>query len=131
MVSFKTAYVRIPDVGEDLDPTSMTEQAGYVPPDRQIEQMMLAGQRLQDQRDGAYYDDPDVSDDNLEINPLRHIGLDPAEATELQRIYDDRLQQQKNAADLAKKAAEDNAKAIKLAAKKSPNGDETTPDTPA
>ena len=39
---------------ERPDPVSLTEQAGYIPPQDQIESMILAGQRLNEARASQY-----------------------------------------------------------------------------
>ena len=62
---------------------SETEQAGYIPPQVQIENMMLAGQRL-DQSRKALYDFP--SEDEIDedaYDPTRRGNFDLADASQL------------------------------------------------
>ena len=73
-------------VYEDIDPHSETEQAGYIPPQIQIENMILAGQRL-DQSRKALYDF--ASEDEIDedaIDPTRSGNFDLADAS--QQAYD-------------------------------------------
>ena len=91
---------------EVLDPHSETEQAGYIPPQVQIENMMLAGQRL-DQSRKAMYDfasedeiDEDASD------PTRRGNFDLADASQMAMETEMSLRDQALAADNARKASQ-------------------------
>lgn len=83
----------------------ITEQSGYIPPQVQIEQMILAGQRL-DQARKEMFDAEDIT----EINPLRRPGIDMAEVSQLALETQKSLIDQKTKAELKaiddKKAAE-------------------------
>ena len=94
MPEFKTAYNSVPDEGEDLDPTSITETAGYIPADRQIQNLLNAGIQLQASRADYYDDTTGMDDEDLHIVPGRRGDLDLAEATEIERSVTARLQQQ-------------------------------------
>jgi len=59
----------------------ITEQAGYLPPQVQIEQMMEAGRRLADYRKEQFDALYDV--DDVELDPTRSPGFDMADASAL------------------------------------------------
>lgn len=85
-------------VPERMDPNSKTEKHGHVPLNKRIEEMVLAGQRLDRSRMG--YDTLNPNDPDPEIDPTRRKDYDLAEATQEQNAVTDRLQ------DSAKKAVE-------------------------
>ena len=91
---------------EVLDPHSETEQAGYIPPQVQIENMMLAGQRL-DQSRKALYDFP--SEDEIDedaYDPTRRGNFDLADASQLAMETEMSLRDQALEADKLRKAAQ-------------------------
>lgn len=71
----------VPNNFEKEDNTMITEQAGYIPPYIQIENMILAGKRLNEAR-GEYYDEPDENG-NYYFNPFNSKNLDMAEVSQL------------------------------------------------
>ena len=88
---------------EVLDPHSETEQAGYIPPQVQIENMMLAGQRL-DQSRKALYDFP--SEDEIDedaYDPTRRGNFDMADASQMAMETQMSLRDQALEADKAQK----------------------------
>lgn len=103
---FSTPYRNRVITMESGGGASITEQAGYVPPKIQIEQMMFAGQKLQAFR-AEMFDFAKGNDGD--IDPTRHPGLDLAEATQLGRDLAIRMkerQKRKNAEKLAAEAIE-------------------------
>lgn len=77
--------VYIPDKGEVLDNTRITDSAGYVPAKQRIEEMIAAGQRLIDYRRGRYDFPPEVSDDEALLfeDPTRRPNFDVVDAVDL------------------------------------------------
>ena len=91
---------------EVLDPHSETEQAGYIPPQVQIENMMLAGQRL-DQSRKDLYDFP--SEDEIDedaYDPTRRGNFDMADASQMAIETEMSLRDQALEADKARKASQ-------------------------
>lgn len=85
----------------------ITEQAGYRDAKTQIEQMMIAGERLQAFR-REYFDLPEGVGD-ADIDPMRKPGIDLAEASQVGRELARRMKEKdtrKKAAQAAKLAAE-------------------------
>ena len=71
---------------EKIDSSSITEQGGYIPPERQIQDMMNAGRRLQEYRMSQYdFASPDDIDESLS-DPTRSANFDLADAS--QQAYD-------------------------------------------
>lgn len=87
----------------------ITEQAGYRDAKTQIEQMMIAGERLQAFR-REYFDLPEGQGD-ADIDPTRKPGLDLAEASAIGRELAIRMKAREERKKAAK-AAELAAKAI-------------------
>lgn len=92
--------------------TSKTETSGYVPVDRRIENLMLAGHRLVESRKAEDYynfhpnDEIDLSYDD----PTRQKGYDPADATQDTYIAKARIEAQKrlNAAKVVEPKSNEN-----------------------
>lgn len=114
-MQFETKYDRTPYEGEKNSGELLTEQAGYLPADVKILNMIEAGERLRDSRLGyEFEDEKSVPDDYFD--PTRDPGFDMADATSmsaetLQRMY------------LAQKQKEEDAKAE---TPKTPVADEVT-----
>ena len=71
---------------EKIDSSSITEQSGYIPPERQIQDMMNAGRRLQEYRMSQYdFASPDDIDEDA-YDPTRTGNFDMADAS--QQAYD-------------------------------------------
>lgn len=92
-MEFYTKYKRPLEEGEINDGISKVEKAGYVPAKVKIENLINAGQNLQQYRREQY----DIGygekiDDNIAIDPTRK-GLDLAEASEIANEVDYRLKQ--------------------------------------
>lgn len=81
-------------IGEAQNTESITEQAGYVPPNVMIENMINAGKRLNEARGIFDYEKEDVSPEDYDIDPTRRPGIDPAEVDMMNREAMNRLQQQ-------------------------------------
>jgi hypothetical protein len=81
-ITFYTQYNHVPALPEENSGEVVTEQAGYVPPKYQIEQMMAAGQRLADYREEMFDSlDGDIPDDF--DDPTRRPGFDLVDAGEI------------------------------------------------
>ena len=68
---------------EVLDPHSETEQAGYIPPQVQIENMMLAGQRLDQSRKAMFDFASEEEIDEDAFDPTRRGNFDLADASQM------------------------------------------------
>lgn len=99
-MEFQTKYNYAQFDGEKMDPISKTEQAGYVPPKIQIENMILAGRRLSQARLEQF--DEYQGQGSLELDPTRRPGLDLAEASILEKQILQNLQGSKNAEEVQK-----------------------------
>nr|WAE43507.1 MAG: hypothetical protein [Microviridae sp.] len=82
-----------PAIKEKNSGEMITEQAGYIPPHIQIEDMMLAGQRLQQAR-AERFDFPDGKVDDTFIDPTRKSNFDLADASAIAMETEARLKQQ-------------------------------------
>lgn len=71
----------------------LTEQAGYIPPDVQIENMIFAGQRLAEARGVYDFDGDQEIDEDLDV-PVRRANYDLADATQDQLALEARLRAQ-------------------------------------
>lgn len=87
-------FRRPPEAFEKVSDESITETAGYVPSDRQIEDMIMAGYRLNQSRaeDFDFPSGEEVPDDF--IDPTRSPGFDMADASTLHRNVSYRLRKQ-------------------------------------
>nr|WAE43602.1 MAG: hypothetical protein [Microviridae sp.] len=107
-VHFKPAVDRLEVNSGEL----ITEQAGYIPPKKQIEDMILAGQRLNESRASYDWDDEEDIDESAS-DPTRSPNFDLADATQQGFAVDARLkasqkaQDQRTADEAARKAQED------------------------
>ena len=89
---------------ERPDPVSLTEQAGYIPPQEQIESMILAGQRLNEARASQYdfASEDDIDEDASD--PTRRGNFDLADASQLAMETEMSLRDQALEADKSRKA---------------------------
>lgn len=87
---FQTKYYRTYSDHEKGGGNRITEQAGYIPPDIQIQNMILAGKRLEASR---LYDLENGEEDG-DVDPLRKPGIDLAEVDELKAGVKARLKKQ-------------------------------------
>ena len=74
-------------IGEENSGEVIVETAGYVDSKTKIENMIFAGQRLEQSRDEYYdFNQENQFDEQIEydINPTRRPGFDMAEASEYQ-----------------------------------------------
>ena len=81
-MQFQTKYDRTPYKGEKNSGELLTEQAGYVPADVKILNMIEAGERLRDSRLGYEFEDEQSVPDDY-YDPTRESGFDMADATAL------------------------------------------------
>lgn len=80
--------------GEKNDGKIIVETAGYIPAEKQIQNLMLAGQRLAAYR-AEQYDYPDGKIDiNARPDPTRRKDFDYADASMLQQTVTERLEEQ-------------------------------------
>jgi hypothetical protein len=77
------------------DGSTITEQAGYIPPRIQIENMINAGKRLDQYRKEMYDFPPDAEVPDDFEDPTRNPGFDMADATKLAREIRTRLRSAK------------------------------------
>lgn len=92
---FQTQYKYSPPVGEKNEGPDLVEKTGYVPSNVLIENMIYAGQRLDNVR-SEYYDFPDAdSVDEEFIDPTRKAGFDLADATQMNRSVQGRIAEQR------------------------------------
>ena len=89
---------------EEIDSKSITEQSGYIPPERQIQDMMNAGRRLQEYRMSQYdFASPDDIDESLS-DPTRSANFDLADATQMAMSADEGIKKAEEALAAAKEA---------------------------
>lgn len=91
---------------EVLDSKSETEQAGYIPPQIQIENMILAGERLNQTRKEMYdFSSADEIDEDA-FDPTRRGNFDLADASQMAMETEMSLREQALEADKARKASQ-------------------------
>ena len=91
---------------EVMDPHSETEQAGYIPPQIQIENMILAGQRLAESRRAQFdFESADDIDEDA-YDPTRSGNYDLADASQASLRIQDSLLEQEAARKAAVKASQ-------------------------
>lgn len=118
-MKFETKYERKQDQGEDISPESKTEQAGYIPPQVQIERMMMSGAALNNYRREQYdFGSEDEIDDTVSV-PVRDPNFDLADGTQLANQVSTALNEQQIA---AKERAAVEISAKNLAAKAAEGG---------
>lgn len=86
-MEFQTQYNRKSRIPEKNTLPSMTERAGYIPAEKRIENMMLAGQRLAQSRKDQYDFEDDNVDESFE-DPTRTVGFDDADASQIALALD-------------------------------------------
>jgi len=95
---FYNQWKRPPKNPEIMDPLTITESAGYIPPKKQIENLINAGKRLQAWRKEMYdFPDSENVDDAFE-DPTRGPGFDLADASREASAVNARLRSQAAAA---------------------------------
>ena len=122
----KTIYRKIDDAKYKKPPIvtpdseSDTEQSGYIPPKVQIENMILAGQRLDHARSQYDFESEDDIDEGLS-DPTRSGNYDLADATQSALGVEARLKE------AAQKPFQNAQEAPEEASKPSPGGNEPPP----
>jgi hypothetical protein len=81
-MEFATKYVRSKDTPEVNSGEKLVETAGYLPAEKRITNIMLAGQRLSDYRK-ATFDFPDGNIDEDFYDPTRDKNFDIVDAQNL------------------------------------------------
>lgn len=90
---FQTPYTKQASVPEVGSPEILVERSGYISPQKQIENMILAGHRLRDYR-ASQFDFPDENSIDLRISdPTRSANFDMADATQIQLSAEERIRQ--------------------------------------
>lgn len=96
-MQFQTRYNRIDRSGEINPGPILVERAGYIPAKIQIENLILAGKRLQEHR-AEMYDFTELSKIDLDFyDPTRSKNFDIADAFQLKRAVEERLKASQNA----------------------------------
>lgn len=85
----------------------LVETSGYIPPKNQIEQMIYAGQRLNEWR-AQQFDFPDGNDDGSD-DPTRRRGFDLADASILSKQAESNLEATKREFEKAREEADKSA----------------------
>jgi hypothetical protein len=119
---FVTPYNYFPPLPEENGGEMVTEQAGYIPPKVQIENMILAGQRLSEYRREMYDFSSEEEDDGEFVDPTRRPNFDLVDATELVRNASESLKKsaaKKKAEKAEEKAPQPQEKAPEASEKKS------------
>lgn len=101
-MKFVSAYDYKPPIGEKMDEHSLVETAGYVPTEKKIQQMMMAGERLLTVTADQYDYSGDYDEDDFDIDPTRSGNFDLVDG---QRILAD-LEAKKQAYEEALKASQ-------------------------
>ena len=97
---------KTPPSAELCDPKSETEQAGYIPPQRQIEDMMLAGRRLDDYRKSQFdFPDDDSIDEDV-YDPTRAGNFDLSDASQMSYDVNNRIREAKEFSKASKEASQ-------------------------
>ena len=91
---------------EVLDPHSETEQAGYIPPQIQIENMILAGERLNQSRKEMFDFASEEEIDEDAFDPTRRGNFDLADASQMAMQTEMSLRDQALEADKLRKASQ-------------------------
>lgn len=126
-MKFYTQFENPPKFTADMiDPDDINvESAGYIPPKEQIENMILAGKRLQEARDAEYYDYYEEEDtiESAEVNRFNTKSIDMAEVSQLSIAVEGRLKAQKRQIEEQKKEDEKLENIASQTAPKAPDGD--------
>lgn len=106
MVIYNNYSNRPPVVAREMIGESITEQAGYIPPDIQVQNMLRAGVVLQSSREGIYDSDIDAEFD--EDGPLDRLDSRGADMVDVH----DAVMEAKERAKAAKKATKKRSKDV-------------------
>ena len=105
-----------PPKGEVLTSDTQTEQSGYIDPKRQIEDMILAGRRLDEARKSQFdFPSGEEIDEDL-YDPTRSGNFDLSDASQMQFEANERIK-----ADKASKASQ-TAQTLQVASKSKRQG---------
>lgn len=124
---FNTRYERKKSPLEMGGGDRITETAGYLPPQKQIEQFMVAGRRLAESRK-EMFDFPDGKEDPSFSDPTRSPNFDLADAFQLGSQAGESVDKAVEDIKAKKKAAADEEKAEFEEFKKSKNSKKKEPD---
>lgn len=80
MVLVKNPHHAKPEINSGEE---KVEKAGYIPANRRIEAMIDAGERLAQARMEQYDGHDTLDPDDMEVDPTRNPGFDPADAAQL------------------------------------------------
>lgn len=99
MRKYTTRSNHVPYKGQKNNGPKLVETAGYIPTKIQIENMMIAGFRLDQARKLIYdYESQNEQMEAYQMDPTRRPGYDPADAIRDARTYSEKLLHQANLA---------------------------------
>jgi len=105
MMRFNTQYDHIKQPPESNSGITKVERAGYIPAQKRIENLMLAGQRLVQSRKEAF-DFPDGKIDFSFTDPTRTKGFDMADAFQNMESINRKVEDHKAAVKASQNAQE-------------------------
>lgn len=105
-MNYKTQYGGKLGTPEINSGELLVETAGYISAKERIENIMLAGQRLDNYRKGRFDFEDEKSIDMSFVDPTREKGFDLADATQAELGVTARLEDQKRVTDEALKASQ-------------------------
>lgn len=110
-IDYAVQFVNPPELDlESGGGEKLVEAAGYISAEEQILSMLNAGVRLDESRKELYDFEGDIDDhisfDSVGFDPTRMPGFDPADASALARVVDQRLNDQAKKLQEEKKAKE-------------------------
>jgi len=90
-MKFATQYTPNKNIPEKNSGKKMIEKIGYIPAQKRIENLLLAGQRLKDFRDSQFDFPDEKSIDHDFFDPTRAKNFDLADASQMQYDITGRL----------------------------------------
>ena len=121
---FHTKHIRPKQQFEINKGKSKVETAGYIPAKMQIENMILAGQRLAEYRQGLYDFGPNDPDDDSFYDPTRRPNYDMAEAAQDALSVSRRLSEQAERAKEQENAKKTSSSGFKAGSKQDDGSEE-------
>lgn len=94
-MEFFTQYTWSDTYGEWNCGKTIVDPSGYISPQQRIDNLIRAGQRLEEFRREQYDYDHGDSDDGVWMDPLRTPGLDLSDVSRIQSVAMDRLRRRK------------------------------------
>lgn len=110
-IDYAVQFANPPELDLESGGEKLVEAAGYISAEEQILSMLQAGVRLDESRKELYDVEGDIDDnisfDSVGFDPTRMPGFDPADATALARVVEQRLHDQAKSNTDGKKDKED------------------------